>query len=410
MPAEADAQRELWQHHYDRFGVSVPGKPRRLLALDGGGIRGILTLEILAEIERQLAEITKKGAAFRLCDYFDYVGGTSTGAIIAAGLACGMSTKELIDFYISIGPQMFERAKLLERLKHMYTADPLGVQLQKTFGADTTLGSAKLRCLLLAVTRNVSTDSAWPVSNAPPAKYNARDRSDSNLQIPLWQLVRASTAAPIYFPPEILAWEKGNPDKSFVFVDGGMTPYNNPSFLLFRMATSPAFRLGWDTGEDRMMLVSVGTGAAADLGADVESPQSNIAATLTALPGALMGGSSVDQDINCRVMGRCVHGAPIDGELHDLIPRGADGRSWDEKVATTPLEVPLGRQFLYARYNADLSDDGLKALGLTGVDSRAVRKLDAIGNIDNLRKIGQLTGKRDVRLREQFGTLATSVV
>lgn len=408
MTPTADKQRELWRHLHDRFGAASADKPRRLLALDGGGIRGVLTLEILAELERQLADITGKGNKFRLGDYFDYIGGTSTGAIIAAGLAYGMSSEELIKFYISIGPQMFEKARLLTRLKHFYKSDPLVAQLKATFGDDTTLGSDKLRCLLLAVTRNVTTDSAWPVSSAPPAKYNDRERKDCNLQIPLWQLVRASTAAPIYFPPEILEWEKGNPDKSFVFVDGGMTPYNNPSFLLFRMATSPAYRVGWATGEDRMMMVSVGTGAAADRGPDALAPETNIAVTLAGLPGALMGGASVDQDINCRVVGRCVHGAPIDRELHDLIPRGSDGRSWDATVPPTPLGTDLGRQFLYARYNADLSDEGLEALGVGGVESGAITKLDAVDLIDDLRRIGSAAAKRDIRLREQFGTLASA--
>jgi uncharacterized protein len=52
--------------------------------------------------------------------------------------------------------------------------------------------------------RNVTTDSPWPVTNNPYAKYNARNRADRNLDLPLWQLVRASTAAPVYFPPEVV--------------------------------------------------------------------------------------------------------------------------------------------------------------------------------------------------------------
>ena len=66
-------------------------QPRKILSLDGGGIRGVLTLEILLEIENQLKAELKKDDSFRLSDYFDYIGGTSTGAIIAAGLSLGMS-------------------------------------------------------------------------------------------------------------------------------------------------------------------------------------------------------------------------------------------------------------------------------------------------------------------------------
>jgi len=72
----------------------VPSRPRKLLALDGGGIRGVTSLEILLKIEQDLATATGQGSSFRLGDFFDYIGGTSTGAIIAAGLAVGKSVQE----------------------------------------------------------------------------------------------------------------------------------------------------------------------------------------------------------------------------------------------------------------------------------------------------------------------------
>ena len=71
-------------------------------------------------------------------------------------------------------------------------------------GAETKLGSDQLQTLLMIVLRNATTDSPWPVSNNPYAKYNDPTRPDCNLELPLWQLVRASTAAPTYFPPEVV--------------------------------------------------------------------------------------------------------------------------------------------------------------------------------------------------------------
>jgi len=217
--------------------------PRKLLALDGGGIRGVLTLQVLIQMEDLLREKTGQGDNFRLCNFFDYIGGTSTGAIIAAGLARGMSARELSDFYMKAGPAMFDKSFILFRLRHLYQSKPLQEELQKTFGKDTTLFPQFLKCLLLIVTRNVSTDSPWPISSNPAAKYNFADRPDCNLCIPLWQLVRASTAAPIYFAPEVLQWDPNDPSKTFVFEDGGLTPYNNPAFLLARMATTPQYNL-----------------------------------------------------------------------------------------------------------------------------------------------------------------------
>ena len=63
------------------------GRPKRVLALDGGGLRGILTLSFLAEIESMLRERHDGSKLFRLAHYFDLIAGTSTGAIIAAALA-----------------------------------------------------------------------------------------------------------------------------------------------------------------------------------------------------------------------------------------------------------------------------------------------------------------------------------
>ena len=379
-------------------------RPRKLLALDGGGIRGILTLEVLASMESLLAQATGKGSDFRLGDFFDYIAGTSTGAIIAAGLACGMSTAELLAFYQQAGPAMFAKASLLQRLKNFYKSEPLAGALRKTFSTksedgkprDRTLAPEDLRCLLLAVTRNASTDSPWPISSNSFATYNLRGRKDCNLQIPLWQLVRASTAAPIYFPPEVIRWDADDRSKAFVFVDGGVTPYNNPAFLLFRMATLAPYKLAWKTGERNLLMISVGTGAAPTLDGGILTPwRSNAASNLLGLPGALMYGAQVDQDINCRTVGRCVHGAPIDRELGDLIPRDAAGRQ-------IPLDQDLGRSFLYARYNAELTRAGLDALGLEDIAPKQVGKLDSIRFIPQLRRIGQKAGD-EVEI-EHFGS------
>ena len=369
-------------------------RPRRILALDGGGIRGALTLEVLAEIERQLAAATGRGEDFRLAEFFDYVGGTSTGAIIAAGIARGKSIGELLDFYVECGPLMFQKEKLLSRLRNFYTAEPLKEKLQQVFGATTTLEPGHLRTLLLVVTRNATTDSPWPITSNPHARYNAVGRKDCNLRIPLWQLVRASTAAPIYFPPEVLAWDADDPKKTFIFVDGGITPYNDPAFLLFRLATVPEYRLGWPTGERRLMIVSVGTGSAPTVGGDVLAPGKNVVSNLAGLPGALMYGAQVDQDVNCRAVGRCVAGDPIDRELGDMIPR-------DEAGDPIPVERDLGRAFLYARYDADLSRDGLDRLGLGQIEPERVQTLDAVDAIPELREIGRAVARK-VDLKGQF--------
>jgi len=368
-------------------------KPRKMLALDGGGIRGLVTLGILEKIEMLVKEKTGQ----KLGEYFDYIAGTSTGAIIAAGLSRGMTVGELIDFYTSAGQQMFDPSWLIERIKYLYSADPLKAKLQQVFGHDTDLGPDNLKCLLLVVTKNVTTDSPWPISSNPDAKYNDPARRDCNLRIPLWQLVRASTAAPVYFPPEVLQWDQADPSKTFVFVDGGVTPYNNPAFLLYRTATEPAYKLNWKKGEDNLLLISVGTGAAESLGATAASPNKNIVSTVAGLPGELMYGILMDQDLSCRSVGRCTFGAHLDREVLDLVPRQIrEEMTMEEQYAApaVPLSNNLGRNFLYARYNADLSATGLKNLGLPQVNAVSIQKLDAVENIPALLQVGRAAAAR----------------
>jgi uncharacterized protein len=99
----------------------------------------------------------------------------------------------------------------------------------------------------------------------------------------------------------------------------------------------------------------------------------------------LMGGASVDQDINCRAIGRCVFGEPVDRELGDMIPRERD--SLDGPPIA--MDADCGRQFLYARYNPDVSRLGLNALGLARIDPDRVQSLDQIDHIDEMRDVGQ---------------------
>src|SRR6185503_11369948 len=80
---------------------------KRILALDGGGVKGVFTLGMLKVLEDELRRRAHGDAAFRLCDYYDLIGGTSTGAIIATALALGLSVDELIELYMHLGPEVF---------------------------------------------------------------------------------------------------------------------------------------------------------------------------------------------------------------------------------------------------------------------------------------------------------------
>jgi patatin-like phospholipase/acyl hydrolase len=358
--------------------------PKRILALDGGGIRGMITVEILAEIENLLRQKLNGGDDFVLADYFDFVAGTSTGAIIAACISLGMSVDKIRTFYVESGEEMFDKASLLRRFRYKYEDDKLAAKLQSVLeehlGQDETLGSPNIRTLLMMVMRNATTDSPWPVSNNPYAKYNQQSRDDCNTSIPLWQLVRASTAAPVFFPPEVIKVGP-NKDKEFIFIDGGITPYNNPAFQAFLMATVEPYKLQWPVGEDKMLLVSIGSGTSPDANADLGPNEMNLLYNASSLPSALMFASLNEQDILCRVFGNCRAGDMLDREIGTLI--GTSG----------PVQPKL---FTYMRYNAELTRSGLDALGLKDVKPEAVQKLDSVENIDDLQRVGQAVANQKV--------------
>lgn len=357
--------------------------PRKLLACDGGGIRGVLSLMVLAKIEKLLIEESGR-ADYRLADYFDYVAGTSTGGIIAAGIAMGMSVADILAFYVNNGSKMFDKASIFRRLQTKFESEPLALELQEVFGKATTLGAPELESLLLLVMRNATTNSPWPISNNPFAKYNAAAHPGCNLKIPLWQLVRASTAAPTYFPPEVI--DCGG--KPFIFVDGGVTMYNNPAFQMFLMATvdrywvnAPSEQRGWQSGTDQMLIVSVGTGTSAGENYSLQPDEMNILFNATTIPSALMYAALNEQDLLCRVFGDCVAGPLLDRELDTMMPsRG-------------PLSTKL---FRYARYNAELTAEGLKALGCGDIDPTSVRKMNSVASIPDLQRIGTAVAAQKV--------------
>lgn len=382
--------------------------PKKLLAIDGGGVRGFIALEFLMRIEACLRERFGRDD-FVLAEYFDYVGGTSTGAIIATFVSLGFPVAQIREFYRAGAKTMFDPANLFLRIARkfggasaiakflstvgvltsssMFTQKALAAEIKTVIGADkdgdATLATEKLRTLLLLVMRNASTDSPWPLSNNPRAKYNDRTLKDCNLDLPLWQLVRASTAAPVFFPPEVI--DVG--DQRFIFVDGGVTVYNNPAFLLFLMATLPPYQVRWPAGEDKLLLVSVGTGLSENANLELRANQMNVLYNVQSLPAALMFAAAVEQDLLCRVFGKTRAGEPLDSEIGDLVGN----------------QVPLAdKLFSYVRYNADISRQGLDRLGLKGIDESAVQPFD-VAHLDELQLVGKVAAERQVSASDFAG-------
>lgn len=357
-----------------------------LLSIDGGGIRGVLSLQILRRLEA-IARDRSGDSMLVLADAFDYIAGTSTGGIIAAGLAIGMSCDEVERFYREQAPRMFSpnRNWVKRYTSARYDANVLQQELQDVFGKDTTLGSPRLRTLLMLMMLNASTCSPWPLSSNPRALYNDRALcgAASNLDFPLWRLVRASAAAPLFFSPEAIEIEGRN----HLFFDGALTSFNNPAFKLFQMATLPQYRLEWKVGAQNMLLISVGTGQVARSLTQV-APEA--VGFLDALPIALqslMASGTAEQDLQCRSFAHVVAGDAVDGEVGDL--------------HGTPA---IGGQalFTYARYNADLTPKGLERCGLDRWVGTPLG-IDALAAVDACSDIGAWVARERVAARHFDG-------
>jgi hypothetical protein len=349
----------------------------RILSLDGGGMRGFFTLEVLQRIQELLRRRYNKQDLV-LADYFNFIGGTSTGAIIAGLLSWGRSVEEIKGFYQSFGRSAFQSAGLWGSVRAKYLADPIRDSLRGLFleanGTPALLGTKRLRSFLLIVLRNASTGSTWPVTNNPEAVYNRADRIHSNLDLPLWQLIRASTAAPTFFPSELVTLVASDgQERVFEFVDGGVSPHNNPSLLMYLHATLPQYRMNFAPGIDDLYLLSIGTGSVATVYAPGNMTRINrLGGALRVLEG-LMAAISEQQDITCRAIGRCIYGPAIDRELGDLVPASQ--------------ETISHQGFLYCRYNYTFTEvDRTRARNEFG--SRNPLALDDLRSVPLLQELG----------------------
>jgi patatin-like phospholipase/acyl hydrolase len=356
---------------------------KRILALDGGGIRGVFTLEILLRMQTLLRE-HYANPDLVLSDHFDFFAGTSTGAIIATSLCWGMKVDDILELYVNYGKTMFTHVPWYRPVKRFlvskFDAEPLSDMLRRMFSEDgngespSLMDTKLLKKLLLVVVRNSSTGSAWPLTNNPFAKYNDPSLEDSNLKIPLWKILRASTAAPVYFDPETILLG----GRQQVFVDGSITPYNNPALIAALTATLPCYRLEWPTGPENLRVVSMGT---MRFSSALPEKVRNLWVGYNAakIPPALIQGIAWQQDYLCRCLGECLYGEPLDGEIGDMIGMTLPGPRW----------------FSYVRYNRSYNAKDAEVLLNTHPN---VSQLDAVNAIPALRQLGREYAHEHLRL------------
>ncbi len=362
--------------------------PKRILSLDGGGLRGVLTLGMLREIESVL-RARHGDPDLRLADYFDLIAGTSTGAIIGAALALGMTVDEVHGHYMRLGNKVFKRSLLRwGALRAKFPADAVREALTGVYG-DRRLDSPDIRTGLLVVTKRLDTGSTWPLTNHPKSRYYARGTQATtiaNREYPLWQVVRASTAAPYFFDPESIRIGRGSDGAKAVdgdFVDGGVSPHNNPSLQALMTTTIPGYAFGWPTGEKNLLIVSVGTGKA-----NPEVGHANLI-TGTAAIHAVLSLKALMEDCGDQVEA-----------VMQWLSRSPTAREIDREIGT--VAGPLGGTAMcsYLRYNVLLRGDWCERHLGEKFSPKALKALEAMDEPDNipeLDRVGRLAGTRLVK-------------
>ncbi|MDX1600415.1 MAG: patatin-like phospholipase family protein [Anaerolineales bacterium] len=310
---------------------------KTILSIDGGGIRGIIPLACLVKLE------AREGRKCR--QFFDMVAGTSTGAVIAAGLALGISARGLLALYRNLAVDAFQKLpwwQVLANLGNHRYRNTFVARTLDVLGADRTLNSLPLDVLITA--KNTTTGRT---------DFFVRDNSGNEQlwgTLSLKDAVLASIAAPTYFPPhsaEVLG-------ESYTWVDGGVSVSGNPSYHAAVEA------LHFSNGEyqpGNISMFSFGTG---------RSPHPIDAQEASFLTWARWTLS----------------------ELMD------DASEW--QTAVTRREYERSGRIEFRRYQVDLAHDVFQQLGVelpAGREPKDIR-LDAVWAVDTLEAIGRAFADR----------------
>jgi uncharacterized protein len=450
VPVPIDSRRD--EHLFDKR------RPKKLLALDGGGVRGAITVAFLERIEKILTvDLNKPSTAggetsqqglrperpnqqhlkeetprpfegsaaprktARLGDFFDLVGGTSTGAIIACALALGHTTAEIKDFYLRLAPRVFRRPLWrVPFLQAKFDARALTKEIDDIV-KDRTLDSPDLITGLGIIMKRLDTGSPWILLNNKRAPYwNDRPGVIGNKHYKLAHLIRASTAAPHYFDPEILPIMEGAADGPFgninanltnlpilsfllskvralyfasksesdrekrgLFVDGGVTPYNSPAFALLMHTTLRRLGICWDLHPEKLTIYSVGTGT---YRARFSFAEIGRAAPLRVVLGALLSLMTDTETlalIQMQWLGECLRSWKINSEIEDLYGEAP----------------PMGKLFRFARYDLKLEKDWLLDELDVRLDDKEVallRRMDDPGIIETIYALARLAAEKQV--------------
>jgi predicted acylesterase/phospholipase RssA len=247
----------------------------KILSIDGGGIRGIIPAHWLTRLEHEVA--LKSGRS--LLEAFDMFAGTSTGSIIAAGLANGRSANQIRELYVANGSKIFAKPLLRDPRRYWgafrpaYSASGLDEVLEREFG-NTQFGEAKKRLLIPAFKGGSRTLRLFDSGEERDRRYLLRE------------IVQGSCSAPTYFPAKNMRMD----ELSQPLLDGGLAA-NNPAALALAVAFKEQ-RLPED-----VVLVSLGTGVSQSPVTDAQGANHGKAQWVSSIVEVVFDGTSSANEI-----------------------------------------------------------------------------------------------------------------
>lgn len=235
-------------------------KKIRILSIDGGGIRGIIPAAVAVYIENRLQRITKNPDV-RIADYFDFVAGTSTGAILTSAYICPkqldetqhrFTASDALRFYLEKGGYIFS-ATMWDKMKSMngllkarYRHEPLEKVLNVAF-KQTKLSELMKPCLI----------TSYDVELKMPVYFQSHvAKNDVNLDFYVKDACKAAASAPLYFEPSHIQSTSG---VFYTLIDGAVYA-NNPTMCAVSQAAVLFAEKGIPLTIDQFEVVSLGTG------------------------------------------------------------------------------------------------------------------------------------------------------
>lgn len=310
---------------------------KSILSIDGGGIRGIIPLACLIQLENREGKPTR--------EMFDMIAGTSTGAVIAAALAIGISARGVMALYRNLAESAFKALPfwkvVLNLGNHRYSSEFIAKTLTE-IGAEREINSLPIDVFITGK-NTVTSRTDFFVRDGPgnASKWGKLSLKDA---------VLASTAVPTYFPAHTTTLN----GKTHTWVDGGVGVSGNPCY----QAAVEAIHYSdgaYSPGDTRML--SFGTG---------RSPHSIDAAKASFLQWG-------------------------EWALKEMLE---DASEWQSFI--TELEYDGSGRMDYRRYNLDLAPDVMDILGVRVPFGRDVTEinLDSVWAVNLLVEIGRAFARR----------------